>query len=115
MSEVEKKEIVWERIRTETGPDLTLFKIRYDWMRNPRNHHTVKAIILESQDWVNIVPITPEGNIVVVRQYRFGTEDVAAENIKKDLTGLIRRRHAEGMTMPGQAGLTRSIPKGLIK
>jgi len=73
------KQMVWECTQTTPGPDLKLFRVRFDWMRNPRNNHTVKATVLEAQDWVNVVPLTPEGKIVVVRQYRFGTRQVTTE------------------------------------
>ena len=73
------KQTPWERIRTASGPDLGLFRVRFDWMRNPRNAHTVKATILESPDWVNVVALTPEGKVVVVRQYRFGAQQMRTE------------------------------------
>jgi len=34
---------------------------------------------MECGDWVNIVPITPDGQIVMVRQYRHGSEDLTLE------------------------------------
>ena len=30
--------------------------------------------LLKSQDWCNIIPVTENGNIVLIRQYRVGTE-----------------------------------------
>ena len=74
-----KPEMSWELIKTEPGPDLTLFQTRYDWLENPRNGHTLKATVLEAPDWVNIVALTPEGKLVVVRQFRFGTGEVTLE------------------------------------
>jgi 8-oxo-dGTP pyrophosphatase MutT (NUDIX family) len=62
----------WDVIRSEPGPDLVIFRARYDWVKNPRNAKTMKAVVLESADWVNVVAITPEKKIVVVKQYRFG-------------------------------------------
>lgn len=69
----------WEVIRSEPGPNLVLFQARYDWVRNPRNAKSLKALVLESADWVNIVAITPEKKLVVVRQYRFGIERTTTE------------------------------------
>ena len=62
----------WEVLRSEPGPDLVLFQTRYDWVRNPRNAMSMKALILECADWVNVVALTPEKKIVAVRQFRFG-------------------------------------------
>lgn len=69
----------WKIIKTEPGPDLTLFRVRFDWLENPRNGHTVKATVVEAPDWVNVVALTPAGELVVVRQYRFGNGEVTTE------------------------------------
>jgi 8-oxo-dGTP pyrophosphatase MutT (NUDIX family) len=69
----------WKLTKTETGPDLTLFRTRFDWLENPRNGHIVKATVLEAPDWVNVVALTPEEGLVVVRQYRFGTGEITLE------------------------------------
>lgn len=73
------KENEWERLAQEPGPDLKLFKARFDLMKNPRNAAQERMIILESPDSVNVVPVTPEGNILFVRQYRFGIEGYTLE------------------------------------
>ncbi|MGD8726999.1 MAG: NUDIX hydrolase [Gemmatimonadales bacterium] len=75
----ERSEPSWERIRSEPGPDLKLFRVRFDWVRNPRNAHTVKATVLESRDWTNVVALTPDEKLVVVQQHRFGTGEVTTE------------------------------------
>lgn len=62
----------WEVLGSEPGPNLVLFQTRYDWVRNPRNAKSMKAVVLECADWVNVVAITPEKKLVIVQQYRFG-------------------------------------------
>lgn len=69
----------WECVKTERGPHLKLFQVRYDWLKNPRNDHAVQAVILEAPDWVNVVALTPRDRILVVYQYRFGTGSVTTE------------------------------------
>lgn len=64
----------WERVSSEKGPDLKLFQARFDHMKNPRNGITERMIILESPDSVNVVAETSNGDIVFVKQYRFGIE-----------------------------------------
>lgn len=56
-----------------------LFQARYDLMKNPSSGVLVKRLVLESVDWVNVVAINLDGLIVVVKQYRFGTEEVTVE------------------------------------
>jgi len=69
----------WQVIKTEPGPDLTLFQARFNWLENPRNGHIVKATVLEAPDWVNVVALTPAGELVAVQQYRFGFGEITLE------------------------------------
>ena len=62
----------WRRSRSEYGPDLKLFRARFDWMINPRNGHEEKMILLEGGDSVQIVAENKLGEILLIRQYRFG-------------------------------------------
>ncbi len=62
----------WTRESSEEGPDLKLFKVRFDYMKNPRNSKIIKMVVLESQDSVNVLAFTPDEKIIMVRQYRFG-------------------------------------------
>jgi 8-oxo-dGTP pyrophosphatase MutT (NUDIX family) len=69
----------WERIASERGDDLLLFRRRHDSMRNPRTGEVLERLVLEAPDWVNVVPVTADGRLVCVRQYRFGTAAVELE------------------------------------
>jgi ADP-ribose pyrophosphatase len=62
----------WRLLRSEPGPHIKLFQVRYDWMRNPRNGAEERMVILEGRDSANVIAITPEGQVLFVRQYRFG-------------------------------------------
>ena len=35
--------------------------------------------VLECSDWVNVIPITANGDVVLIRQYRHGRQDVTLE------------------------------------
>ena len=69
----------WKLLKTENGPDLLLFRVRYDWYRNPRNQKEMKRLVLQSGDWVNIVATTDDNKIILVNQYRFGSGRITTE------------------------------------
>src|SRR5262245_27160804 len=69
----------WRRERSETGPDLLIARARFDWVENPRTGQVLRRLVLDTSDWVNVVALTPERRVVVVRQYRFGTGTVTTE------------------------------------
>jgi len=62
----------WEVVKSEPGPDLKLFRARFDHIRNPRNQAVERMVILEGVDSANVVPVTPDQHILFVRQYRVG-------------------------------------------
>ena len=62
----------YELLKSESGPNLGIFKIRIDYQKNNRNQHILKAAVLESADSANVVAITPHQEIILVRQFRFG-------------------------------------------
>jgi 8-oxo-dGTP pyrophosphatase MutT (NUDIX family) len=69
----------WKKIKSESGPNLKLFDVRWDSLENPRTNQVLERLVLETEDWVNVVPITNENCIVMVHQYRFGVSKVTSE------------------------------------
>jgi len=69
----------WKRLDSEAGPDLLIARARFDWLENPRTGERLRRLVLDTRDWVNVVALTPERRLVVVRQFRFGTGTVTTE------------------------------------
>lgn len=36
-------------------------------------------VVLDGPDWINVIPVTPDGRVVLVRQYRHGVREVTLE------------------------------------
>jgi 8-oxo-dGTP pyrophosphatase MutT (NUDIX family) len=73
------RDLEWRRLASELGPDLILFRTRFDTLAHPVSEEAFRRLVLESVDWVNVVAITREGLCVMVEQYRFGTSRVTLE------------------------------------
>jgi 8-oxo-dGTP pyrophosphatase MutT (NUDIX family) len=69
----------WTIERTETGPNLLIATARYQHATNPRTGETLRRTVLDTPDWVNVVALTEERRVIVVRQYRFGTGRITVE------------------------------------
>jgi 8-oxo-dGTP pyrophosphatase MutT (NUDIX family) len=69
----------WQKIGSELLGDFRIFRLRADHSRSPRTGESHRFFVLESPDWVNVIPLTPAGNVVLIRQFRHGTEDVTLE------------------------------------
>jgi 8-oxo-dGTP pyrophosphatase MutT (NUDIX family) len=69
----------WPKLKSRIIGDYRIFQLRRDTNRSPRTNQEHDFYILDTTDWINIVPITPEGQVVLIRQYRHGTEEVTLE------------------------------------
>ena len=47
--------------------------------RSPRTQALHPFYVIEASDWVNIIPITPQGEVVCVQQFRHGSQDITLE------------------------------------
>ncbi len=69
----------WTIISSHVDKSYRLFNLRRDSARSPRTGETHDFYILESPSWVNIIPLTPAKEVVLIRQYRFGIRDMTLE------------------------------------
>lgn len=69
----------WKRVHSEPGPELYVCRARFDTLTHPRSGRDLRRLVLETPAWVNVVALTPQGRLVVVRQFRFGIASVTTE------------------------------------
>lgn len=69
----------WETVKEIDSQSLLIFNYRKLVRRHPEWNIEGHFTVLESNDWVNIIPITKEGNIVLIEQYRHGTDSIVLE------------------------------------
>jgi len=69
----------WEILSSRRDQSYRVFSLRTDRARSPRTGEAHDFFVLESSSWVNVIPVTPAGEVVMVRQYRHGTRDVTLE------------------------------------
>lgn len=69
----------WETIEEAQEGDFRIFSVRRQRSRSPQSGQIFDFYVVDAPDWVNVVPITPDGEVVCVRQYRPGTDEVTLE------------------------------------
>jgi ADP-ribose pyrophosphatase len=69
----------WPCIRSQPGPSFRVFSIRTDKAISPRTGIEHDFYVIESRDWINIIPLTVDRQVVMVRQYRHGSREVTLE------------------------------------
>jgi ADP-ribose pyrophosphatase len=69
----------WQLLTSEIVYRCAIFSLRRDHSRSPRTGQSHDFHVLESVDWVNVVPVTADRQVVMVRQFRHGIRDVTLE------------------------------------
>jgi 8-oxo-dGTP pyrophosphatase MutT (NUDIX family) len=69
----------WREIASEKLLDCRILKIYRSTAVSPHNGATHDFVQIRSVDWVQIIPITAAGEVVMVRQYRAGSGTVTLE------------------------------------
>ncbi len=69
----------WERLSSSLDKSYRVFGLRTDRARSPRTGQIHDFFIMETAAWVNIIPVTADQQVVLIRQFRHGTRDVTLE------------------------------------
>jgi len=69
----------WQVVSSTKDRSYRIFDLRTDLAISPRTGKEHRFFIIESSPWVNVIPLTPENQVVLVRQYRHGTQNVTLE------------------------------------
>jgi 8-oxo-dGTP pyrophosphatase MutT (NUDIX family) len=69
----------WEKLDSKPVTSNRIFRLRQDTSRSPRTGDTHRFFVIESEDWINVIPITREGKVVLIHQFRHGTREVTVE------------------------------------
>lgn len=74
-----KKIETWKIKHSEEVADCKIFKIRRDYSTRDSDGAEFPFYCLENPDWVNVIPITETGQVVLIEQYRHGIEEITLE------------------------------------
>lgn len=59
------------------SPVMQIYRQKRSSTENQRQSHNF--YVMRSRDWCNVIPVTEEGNLVLIRQYRVGIENHTLE------------------------------------
>jgi 8-oxo-dGTP pyrophosphatase MutT (NUDIX family) len=69
----------WTLLDSRDVSDHRIFRLRYDRYRMEPDGRQREFVVIEASDWVNVVPLTDDGQVVMIRQYRHGVREVNLE------------------------------------
>ena len=69
----------WEKIGSQSLGDYRIFRLRQDRAISPRTGQAHDFFVIDSVNWVNVVATTPDGNVIMIEQYRHGSATIELE------------------------------------
>ena len=69
----------WKKVRSKPIGDFRIFKLRSDVKISPRTGKEHDFYVLDSVNWVNVVAVTPDRKLVMIEQFRHGSNTVELE------------------------------------
>lgn len=69
----------WQIVASNPSHSNPLFTVLEETYRSPLTEQLVPFYILDGADWINVIPVTDDGSIVFVKQYRHGSREETIE------------------------------------
>jgi ADP-ribose pyrophosphatase len=69
----------WEKTGQSVHASCQLFDVLHARYRHPRRGRERDFVVIDTSDWVNVIALTPDHHLVLVRQFRFGIDDLSLE------------------------------------
>lgn len=69
----------WTLLGSRYVSDHRVFRVRHDRYRFEPSGRERDFVVLDASDWVNVVPMTAQGEVILVRQYRHGVRRACLE------------------------------------
>ena len=69
----------WPLVRSTPNANFRIFSIRSDRKVSPRTEREHDFFIIDCANWVNVLAVTPNQELVMVEQYRHGSNTVELE------------------------------------
>ena len=70
---------VWRELDSRVMLDCRIFAVETTQMESPIDGSTHDFFRLRAPDWAHIVPVTGDGQIVMIRQFRQGSQEISFE------------------------------------
>ncbi len=69
----------WDLIDSKVDRDYRVFRINVETSVSPRTKKAGRFYVIDTNDWVNIIPITEDEQVVMIQQYRHGSKNITLE------------------------------------
>jgi ADP-ribose pyrophosphatase len=76
---VTARDLTWKILESEQVADCRVFTVHRNMSRRPDLDQEHDFYVLRCQNWVNVIPMTANNEVVLIQQYRHGLDNVTLE------------------------------------
>lgn len=69
----------WKKVKSEVVTENKIFTLRKNYYLSPKDKQVYPFFLLDTLDWVNIIPLTSDNEVIMVKQFRHGNEQITLE------------------------------------
>ncbi|HEY4248342.1 MAG TPA: NUDIX hydrolase [Lacunisphaera sp.] len=69
----------WLRLRSESHSITRIFDVKRTIFRHPDRANEQDFFVINAPDWVNVIALTSERRMILVKQFRYGINDFSME------------------------------------
>lgn len=69
----------WEKLGRRSLAVTRILELTLTGFRHPTRRTEREFVVIDAPDWVNVVALTPDHQLVLVRQFRYGSNDFSLE------------------------------------
>jgi ADP-ribose pyrophosphatase len=74
-----KPQLSWELIESREDRKYNLFSINVHRSKSPRTGNIHEFQVVNTPDWVTVIPVTADNKIILVKQFRHGSGELSLE------------------------------------
>ena len=69
----------WKKLSSKIVTENKIFVLKENICLSPKDGKEYPFFLLDTLDWVNIIPITKENEVIMIKQFRHGNEEITLE------------------------------------
>lgn len=70
---------IWKSKSSKQIADCRVFKVRQDFCERQSDSKKSDFFVIEAPSWINIIALTKDEDVVLIEQFRHGTEEITLE------------------------------------
>ena len=76
---MKQKVEIWNRVESKYIADCRVFSVREDFCERSSDQKNGVFYVIENPDWTNVIALTRQQEVILIEQFRHGSEEIILE------------------------------------